>query len=149
MPDGEDLAAWQAILDLEARGLLFSAHDAAMTALARAPQDWRLAHRAVLNLARCGATGHALALFGELRLHGVAEPELAALEARLLKDSALAVTSPALLAQAHTLGLKVVPWTVNDTALIDKLLDWGVDGLITDYPDRLRTVMARRGLPLP
>ena len=56
---------------------------------------------------------------------------------------------PALLAQAHTLGLKVVPWTVNDTALMDKLLDWGVDGLITDYPDRLRTVMARRGLPLP
>lgn len=104
MPDGEGLAAWQAILDLEARGLLFSAHDAAMTALAEAPQDWRLAHRAVLNLARCGATEHALTLFGKLRLHGVAEPELAALEARLLKDSALAAppaTRPALLARAR------------------------------------------------
>ena len=55
----------------------------------------------------------------------------------------------ALLAQAHALGLKVIPWTVNDAAVMDKLLDWGVDGLITDHPDRLRTVMARRGMPLP
>ena len=29
------------------------------------------------------------------------------------------------------------------------LMDAGVDGLITDYPDRLRTVMAQRGLQLP
>ena len=57
--------------------------------------------------------------------------------------------SQALLAEAHTLGLKVIPWTVNDPALLDKLLGWGVDGIITDYPDRLRTVMARRGMTLP
>jgi glycerophosphoryl diester phosphodiesterase len=30
-----------------------------------------------------------------------------------------------------------------------RLLDWGVDGLITDYPDRLRDVMRERGLALP
>ncbi|NIR41066.1 MAG: glycerophosphodiester phosphodiesterase, partial [Actinobacteria bacterium] len=29
------------------------------------------------------------------------------------------------------------------------LIDLGVDGIITDYPDRLRAVMAKRGLPLP
>jgi glycerophosphoryl diester phosphodiesterase len=28
-------------------------------------------------------------------------------------------------------------------------MDWGVDGLITDYPDRLRAVMAERGMALP
>ena len=32
---------------------------------------------------------------------------------------------------------------------MDKLIDDGVDGLITDYPDRLRTVMGRHGLRLP
>ncbi len=53
------------------------------------------------------------------------------------------------LAQAHTLGLKVIPWTVNETADMQRLLDWGVDGIITDYPDRLRQVMAQRKMALP
>ena len=51
--------------------------------------------------------------------------------------------------EAQALGLKVIPWTVNDKAAMDQLISWGVDGLITDYPDRLREVMAARGLPLP
>ena len=55
----------------------------------------------------------------------------------------------ALVKDAQSAGLKVVPWTVNDPAVQDKLLGWGVDGLITDEPDRLREVMARRGMPLP
>jgi glycerophosphoryl diester phosphodiesterase len=29
------------------------------------------------------------------------------------------------------------------------LIDWGVDGIITDYPDRLREGMAQKGIPLP
>jgi len=53
------------------------------------------------------------------------------------------------LAQAHNLGLRVVPWTVNDPAEMASLIDLGVDGLITDYPDRARRVMADKGLPLP
>ncbi|WP_250904285.1 glycerophosphodiester phosphodiesterase [Actinomadura sp. NEAU-AAG7] len=55
----------------------------------------------------------------------------------------------AMVAEAHRLGLKVVPWTVDDAPTMNKLIDDGVDGLITDYPDRLRTVMAARGLRLP
>ncbi len=52
-------------------------------------------------------------------------------------------------AEARALGLVVIPWTVNDPAVMDRLIAWGVDGIITDYPDRLRTVMARRGMDLP
>lgn len=33
-------------------------------------------------------------------------------------------------------GMLVIPWTVNDTNDMQQLIDWGVDGLITDYPDR-------------
>lgn len=55
----------------------------------------------------------------------------------------------ALVREAHALGLKVMPWTVNLPADMDRLISWGVDGLITDYPDRLREVMGRRGMPLP
>jgi glycerophosphoryl diester phosphodiesterase len=47
------------------------------------------------------------------------------------------------------LGLQVIPWTVNEVADMRRLMDWGVDGIITDYPDRLREVMRERGLPLP
>jgi glycerophosphoryl diester phosphodiesterase len=57
--------------------------------------------------------------------------------------------SEATLAEAHALGLKVIPWTVNEPALMDQLIGWGVDGLISDYPDRLRAAMQRAGLPLP
>jgi glycerophosphoryl diester phosphodiesterase len=53
------------------------------------------------------------------------------------------------LREAQQLGLKVVPWTVNDPADMASLIDLGVDGLITDYPDRARAVMAQKGLPLP
>ncbi|MBT4934393.1 MAG: glycerophosphodiester phosphodiesterase [Rhodospirillaceae bacterium] len=51
--------------------------------------------------------------------------------------------------QAHDLGLKVKVWTVNDTDRMEALIDMGVDGIITDYPDRLRGVLEKRGMPLP
>jgi glycerophosphoryl diester phosphodiesterase len=57
--------------------------------------------------------------------------------------------TPALIAEAHGLGLKVLPWTVNDPAEMQRLVEWRVDGIITDYPDRLREVLRARGLPLP
>jgi glycerophosphoryl diester phosphodiesterase len=55
----------------------------------------------------------------------------------------------ALLKEAKGLGLGVLPWTVNDPPDMERLIDWGVDGIITDYPDRLRDVMAAKRLPLP
>jgi glycerophosphoryl diester phosphodiesterase len=46
------------------------------------------------------------------------------------------LTEPAV-AEAHRLGLTVLVWTVNDPAEARRLLAWGVDGIITDYPDML------------
>lgn len=57
--------------------------------------------------------------------------------------------TPELVKEAHALGLKVNVWTVNDQPTMEKMIDLGVDGITTDYPDRLRTVMQARGLPLP
>ncbi len=51
--------------------------------------------------------------------------------------------------QGQALGLKVIPWTVNEEADIAKVLDLGPDGIITDYPDRVRAQMHKRGMPLP
>jgi glycerophosphoryl diester phosphodiesterase len=58
-------------------------------------------------------------------------------------------TTRELVRAAHRAGMEVVPWTINDRATIESLLDIGVDGIITDRPDLLRTIMAERGLRLP
>jgi glycerophosphoryl diester phosphodiesterase len=52
-------------------------------------------------------------------------------------------------AAARALGLKVIPWTVNERPDMERLIALGVDGLITDYPDRLRAVMAAKEMALP
>jgi len=54
-----------------------------------------------------------------------------------------------LVKKAHAVGLQVLPWTINNPTEMDRLIGWGVDGIISDYPDRLRAVMAARGMPLP
>jgi glycerophosphoryl diester phosphodiesterase len=51
------------------------------------------------------------------------------------------------LKQAHAAGIRVVPWTVNEPADLQRLLDWGVDGITTDFPDRLAQALRARGVP--
>jgi len=54
--------------------------------------------------------------------------------------------TPALLQEARSLGLKVLVWTVNDPAQMERMLDLGVDGLITDRPDLAIPILKRRGI---
>lgn len=51
--------------------------------------------------------------------------------------------------EAQALGLKVVVWTVNEPADMRRLVDWGVDGIISDRPDLLRRTAGEMGVPLP
>jgi glycerophosphoryl diester phosphodiesterase len=53
------------------------------------------------------------------------------------------------LKEAHDLGMKVIVWTVNEPASIKKMLDFEVDGIISDRPDVVRQAMAERGMALP
>lgn len=46
--------------------------------------------------------------------------------------------------RAHELGLGVLPWTVNEPEDLRRMIDVGVDGLVTDYPDRAQAI-ARSG----
>jgi glycerophosphoryl diester phosphodiesterase len=54
-------------------------------------------------------------------------PEIYSPEYTLVSDS--------LIKKCHALGMKVIPWTVNDAAGIKKLKDMKADGVISDYPD--------------
>ncbi len=51
--------------------------------------------------------------------------------------------------EAQALGLQVLAWTVNEPAQIEAMLDLGVDGIVSDRPDRVRAAMAKRGMALP
>ena len=53
------------------------------------------------------------------------------------------------LREAKQLGLRVIPWTVNSKPDMERLIEWGVDGIITDYPNRLRDVMRDMAMVLP
>jgi len=80
--------------------------------------------------------------------HGSAPKMVKAAGGMVWSPNGGAVTE-ALVKEAQSLGLKVIPWTINTPADMERLIGWGVDGIITDYPDRLRAVMQARAMPLP
>ncbi len=88
-----------------------------------------------------------------LKDHGNSVPRMVLAAAGLASGTvwspAFAQLSESQVKEAQALGLRVIPWTVNAVPKMAELIDWGVDGLITDYPDRLRALMAERGMPLP
>jgi glycerophosphoryl diester phosphodiesterase len=45
--------------------------------------------------------------------------------------------TPDFIEQVHRRGLRLIPWTVNDSSWWQKLTSWGIDGIITDYPRKL------------
>jgi glycerophosphoryl diester phosphodiesterase len=49
--------------------------------------------------------------------------------------------TPPLVDEAHNAGLQVVTWTINEPAEMRRLITAGVDGIMTDYPDRLVEVL--------
>jgi glycerophosphoryl diester phosphodiesterase len=57
--------------------------------------------------------------------------------------------NPALISEARSLGLKVVVWTVNKPEDIARMIDIGVDGIISDHPDLLRKIAGEKGVALP
>jgi len=105
--------------------------------------DWRTLHaveRAAPEIATVYLTG---------RRRGGSQPKAVhAAGGRIWSPNYEELDSAALI-EARALGLKVVPWTVNEPGFIERFLDLGVDGIITDYPERVRAELARRGMPLP
>ncbi len=63
-----------------------------------------------------------------------------ALGAEAINPEASLVTE-ALVREAHARGLGVYPFTVDDADEMRRMLDWGVDGLFTNLPDRMRRLV--------
>ncbi len=76
--------------------------------------------------------------------------------ARMVKTAGGAIWSPyfgdidaAKVRDAQAMGLRVVVWTVNEMKDIERMLDFRVDGIISDYPDRVRGALVSRGMRAP
>ncbi len=54
------------------------------------------------------------------------------------------LVTPELVRHAHAHGVQVHVWTINEETEMSRLLDLGVDGLVTDHPARMRALVARR-----
>ena len=53
----------------------------------------------------------------------------------------LTVLTPSFIKAAQSRGMKVEVWTINDQEEMSRLIGQGVDGIITDYPDRLKELL--------
>ena len=84
-----------------------------------------------------------LAGFGP-ELHGGSVPKAVKAAGGTIWAPNQTYLTPALLAEAHALGISVIPWTVNEPAMMAKLIDMGVDGIISDRPDLVQTEQKRR-----
>ena len=57
----------------------------------------------------------------------------------------IGVVNPSFVDAAHRAGIEVHVWTIDEEPEMRRLLDLGVDGIMTDRPDRLRSVLDERG----
>lgn len=124
--------------------------------------DWRVLEEAAAlepALRRCCLTEpetvkRADLWFGKTRLEAFA-PETPGNVPRAVASTGSVVWAPfhkmldeAEMAAARSLGLTVIPWTVNEEADTHRMIDLGVDGIISDWPDRVKEILARRGVRL-
>jgi glycerophosphoryl diester phosphodiesterase len=92
-------------------------------------------------------------LLPEVRTAVLVEGTAPVAPAQLARDADAAFYGPdyrfldeAQVRQLQAAGVRVVPWTVNDVADLERLLAWGVDGVTTDFPDRFAAVLRARGI---
>ena len=78
-------------------------------------------------------------------LPGAPNPRYVALQVPMV-FSGIPVLSADFIAGAHANGLAVHAWTINDRATMEQLIDWGVDGIMTDLPTLLEQVLTERGV---
>jgi glycerophosphoryl diester phosphodiesterase len=84
----------------------------------------------------------ALFAFSKVFLEGVHTPAAEALQVPEYR-SGLHVITPRFVDAAHHRNLQVHAWTINQVEDMQRMLDLGVDGIITDYPDQLLELLGR------
>jgi len=104
--------------------------------------------RACPEVATSSGEGEVIALFvlSKLFVEATYEPAAQAVQVPETR-SGLQVLAPRFVDAAHGRGLEVHAWTINEADAMERLVALGVDGVITDYPDRLMGVLGRMPPP--
>ncbi|KAL6299631.1 PLC-like phosphodiesterase [Sparassis latifolia] len=64
-----------------------------------------------------------------------------------MMDGYQTFTTRGMIEESHKLGMEVKVWTVNRMNIAEQMLEWKVDGIISDYPNVVRRLIKQRGLP--
>lgn len=100
-------------------------------------------HAAALGADVLDADMHiTFAIFSTLRLEHVLTPAYQSLQAPE-SNSGIAVLAARLIVAARNRNVRVQPWTINSEADLRRVLALGVDGVNTDFPDRLLSILGR------
>ena len=106
------------------------------------PTAYLSAERSWLNNLQAGANGKPAWTAGfDINDHGGSPAKLVKAAGGSIWSPYYKDLTPERLAEAQQLGLKVNVWTVNDKSVMSELIRLGVDGIITDYPNRIRQVL--------
>ena len=87
-------------------------------------------------------------LLGKIGLAGLVTPRVDAVMVPE-RRAGLRIITPRFVHRAHRHGLGVFVWTVNRPDDIRRLFDWGVDGLVSDVPGRVRRILDERAVAPP
>lgn len=82
-------------------------------------------------------------LLSKLRLTNLFTPSFEAFQVPMTAGP-ISVVNKAFIDAAHQRGIEVHPWTINDPAEMRRLIAQGIDGIITDFPDRLSEILAEQ-----
>ena len=102
-------------------------------------------HAPEVHTATGTAETAAFRVSSESALPGTPNPRYVAVQVPM-EFEGIQVVSEDFVADAHARGLAVHVWTINDPAEMRRLIAWGVDGIMTDRPTVLESILARRGL---
>ena len=112
--------------------------------LGRISQFRRLLGRVPTAVSPAGAM--ALALLGTARLPGPGNVVFQVPLTHRVGGFEMHIITPKTIRAVHRAGRKIHAWTIDDPQLMHELIDWGIDGIITDCPDLLKGVLRTRGM---
>lgn len=126
--------------DMQDKVMVASFHDEAM-------QNFRLTCPEVATSASRGEVTR-FVLLGKIFLSGFVAPHYQSIQPPYDPEESMniPIMTERFIREAHAKNIKIEPWTVDDPALMEQYIEWGVDGIITDRPDLMIEVLQEMGI---